>query len=211
MCGIVGYVGPRQAAGLLIEGLRRLEYRGYDSSGLAIVNGHGLKIFKQAGKLSALEKQLNGEMPTGTIGIGHPRWATHGRPTNPARDTNPAKRWKSQRFAGLVSYRQHEQRASWRDRTGLAGACWHGARALRGGQSVLRRPPLSACPFADTWGHAPRRGWPPGNCWVQSSTRRSGRGMPPRSSVSTARARHLLRETWLWTRNASAIWAPTVK
>ncbi|MEP6573083.1 MAG: glutamine--fructose-6-phosphate transaminase (isomerizing), partial [Gemmatimonadota bacterium] len=81
MCGIVGYVGPRQAAGLLIEGLRRLEYRGYDSSGLAIVNGHGLKIFKQAGKLSALEKQLNGEMPTGTIGIGHTRWATHGAPT----------------------------------------------------------------------------------------------------------------------------------
>jgi glucosamine--fructose-6-phosphate aminotransferase (isomerizing) len=80
MCGIVGYVGPRQAAGLLIEGLRRLEYRGYDSSGLAIVNG-GLKIFKQAGKLSALEKQLNGEMPTGTLGIGHTRWATHGAPT----------------------------------------------------------------------------------------------------------------------------------
>ena len=83
MCGIVGYVGPRQAARLLIDGLRRLEYRGYDSSGLAVVNGNGLKIFKQAGKLSALEKQLSGRMPKGTVGIGHTRWATHGAPTTP--------------------------------------------------------------------------------------------------------------------------------
>ncbi len=83
MCGIVGYVGPRQAAGLLIEGLRRLEYRGYDSSGLAVVNGQGLKIIKQAGKLAALEQQLQGQMPGGTVGIGHTRWATHGAPTTP--------------------------------------------------------------------------------------------------------------------------------
>jgi glucosamine--fructose-6-phosphate aminotransferase (isomerizing) len=83
MCGIVGYIGPRQAAGLLIEGLRRLEYRGYDSSGIAVVNGQGLKITKAAGKLSALEQQLNGNLPTGTVGIGHTRWATHGAPTTP--------------------------------------------------------------------------------------------------------------------------------
>ncbi|HEX5387732.1 MAG TPA: glutamine--fructose-6-phosphate transaminase (isomerizing) [Gemmatimonadales bacterium] len=83
MCGIVGYVGPRPAAGLLIEGLRRLEYRGYDSSGIAVVNGHGLKVFKAAGKLSALEAQLDGNLPAGTIGIGHTRWATHGAPTTP--------------------------------------------------------------------------------------------------------------------------------
>ena len=57
MCGIVGYIGPRQAAGLLVEGLRRLEYRGYDSAGIAVVNG-GLQIVKSAGKLSALEQQL---------------------------------------------------------------------------------------------------------------------------------------------------------
>ena len=79
MCGIVGYVGPRQAAGLLIDGLRRMEYRGYDSAGLAVVNG-GLKIVKSAGKLSALEQQLNGHAPEGTLGIGHTRWATHGAP-----------------------------------------------------------------------------------------------------------------------------------
>jgi glutamine---fructose-6-phosphate transaminase (isomerizing) len=83
MCGIVGYVGPRQAAGLLIEGLRRLEYRGYDSSGIAVVNGAGLTVLKQAGKLSALEKQLEGSMPKGSLGIGHTRWATHGAPTTP--------------------------------------------------------------------------------------------------------------------------------
>jgi glucosamine--fructose-6-phosphate aminotransferase (isomerizing) len=81
MCGIVGYIGPRQAAGLLIEGLRRLEYRGYDSAGIAVVNGRGLKIMKAAGKLSVLEDELKEEMPQGTIGIGHTRWATHGAPT----------------------------------------------------------------------------------------------------------------------------------
>ena len=81
MCGIVGYIGPRQAAGLILEGLRRLEYRGYDSAGIAVVNGRGLKIMKAAGKLSVLEGELNDNMPQGTIGIGHTRWATHGAPT----------------------------------------------------------------------------------------------------------------------------------
>jgi glucosamine--fructose-6-phosphate aminotransferase (isomerizing) len=81
MCGIVGYIGPRQAAGLLLEGLRRLEYRGYDSAGIAVVNGRGLKIMKAAGKLSVLENELKERMPRGTIGIGHTRWATHGAPT----------------------------------------------------------------------------------------------------------------------------------
>ena len=83
MCGIVGYIGPRPAAQLLLEGLKRLEYRGYDSSGIAIVNGKGLEIVKAAGKISALEQQLNGSLPTGTLGIAHTRWATHGAPTTP--------------------------------------------------------------------------------------------------------------------------------
>src|SRR4249920_3742373 len=81
MCGIVGYIGPRQAAGLLMDGLKRLEYRGYDSAGLAVVNGHGLEVVKAAGKLGNLEQQLAGEPPQGTVGIGHTRWATHGAPT----------------------------------------------------------------------------------------------------------------------------------
>ena len=83
MCGIVGYIGPRPAAGLLLDGLKRLEYRGYDSSGIAIVNGKGLEIAKAAGKISVLEQQLEGDLPAGTVGIAHTRWATHGAPTTP--------------------------------------------------------------------------------------------------------------------------------
>jgi glucosamine--fructose-6-phosphate aminotransferase (isomerizing) len=85
MCGIVGYVGPRDAAPILIEGLRRLEYRGYDSAGIAVVTDGG-KVFieKKAGKLSNLTDQLNGDAPAGHPGIGHTRWATHGQPN----DTN---------------------------------------------------------------------------------------------------------------------------
>jgi glutamine---fructose-6-phosphate transaminase (isomerizing) len=83
MCGIVGYVGPRQAAGILVDGLRRMEYRGYDSAGVAVINGTGLSVRKAAGKLSALVSQLKDDAPTGTIGIGHTRWATHGAPTTP--------------------------------------------------------------------------------------------------------------------------------
>ena len=82
MCGIVGYIGPREAAGLLIDGLRRLEYRGYDSAGIAVINGRGLEIVKTAGKLAALEIQLKERTPSGTVGIGHTRWATHGAPTS---------------------------------------------------------------------------------------------------------------------------------
>ncbi|HEX5632198.1 MAG TPA: glutamine--fructose-6-phosphate transaminase (isomerizing) [Gemmatimonadales bacterium] len=83
MCGIVGYIGPREAAGLLVEGLKRLEYRGYDSAGLALVNGKGLEIVKAAGKLSNLEIAVRQKAPHGTLGIGHTRWATHGAPTTP--------------------------------------------------------------------------------------------------------------------------------
>src|SRR3954471_17294468 len=83
MCGIVGYIGPRPAAALLLEGLRRLEYRGYDSSGIAVVDGNGLKIMKAAGELSMLEQELAEGAPAGTLGIGHTRWATHGAPTTP--------------------------------------------------------------------------------------------------------------------------------
>ena len=81
MCGIVGYVGPDEALPVVIEGLRRLEYRGYDSAGVAVVNG-GLEVVKRAGKLAELEKALDGGPPTGTVGMGHTRWATHGAPTD---------------------------------------------------------------------------------------------------------------------------------
>jgi glucosamine--fructose-6-phosphate aminotransferase (isomerizing) len=82
MCGIVGYVGPDQALPILIEGLRRLEYRGYDSAGVAVVEG-GLGVVKRAGKLSALEEALSGGGSLrGRVGVGHTRWATHGAPTD---------------------------------------------------------------------------------------------------------------------------------
>ena len=83
MCGIVGYVGPRQASPILIDGLRRMEYRGYDSAGVAVLNGGGIKVRKAAGKLSALVDKLRTETPIGTVGVGHTRWATHGAPTTP--------------------------------------------------------------------------------------------------------------------------------
>ena len=83
MCGIVGYVGPKQASPILIEGLRRMEYRGYDSAGVAVINGDGIKVRKTAGKLAALVENLQTETPQGTIGVGHTRWATHGAPTTP--------------------------------------------------------------------------------------------------------------------------------
>src|SRR5437870_8165697 len=81
MCGIVGYVGPDQALPIVMEGLRRLEYRGYDSAGIAVVDG-GLAVRKRAGKLAKLEALLVDEpAPSATIAIGHTRWATHGAPT----------------------------------------------------------------------------------------------------------------------------------
>ncbi len=82
MCGIVGYLGPRDAAPILLEGLHRLEYRGYDSAGISILTEDGaLTTFKRAGKISALEEALDGSPPKGTCGIAHTRWATHGAPT----------------------------------------------------------------------------------------------------------------------------------
>lgn len=83
MCGIVGYVGFRNAADVLLEGLRRLEYRGYDSAGVAVRTREGLKVVKRAGKLSALAEALQAEPLFGDLGIGHTRWATHGAPTDP--------------------------------------------------------------------------------------------------------------------------------
>jgi glucosamine--fructose-6-phosphate aminotransferase (isomerizing) len=80
MCGIVGYVGPQDSVPILLEGLRRLEYRGYDSAGIAILNGRGLEVEKSAGKIAVLEQRINETHPSGRVGIAHTRWATHGIP-----------------------------------------------------------------------------------------------------------------------------------
>jgi glucosamine--fructose-6-phosphate aminotransferase (isomerizing) len=83
MCGIVGYVGPKEARDVVLDGLRRLEYRGYDSAGIAVIADGELFSAKKAGKLANLEKVLaDHPLPTSTVGIGHTRWATHGGPTD---------------------------------------------------------------------------------------------------------------------------------
>ncbi len=81
MCGIVGYVGDRIATPMLLEGLKRLEYRGYDSAGVAIMNGKGVETRRAAGKIARLEAAIAKDPPLGTMGIAHTRWATHGPPT----------------------------------------------------------------------------------------------------------------------------------
>ncbi|MEQ4549617.1 class II glutamine amidotransferase, partial [Nocardioides kribbensis] len=83
MCGIVGYIGSRPAQDVVVEGLRRLEYRGYDSAGIALVDDGALATRKRAGKLANLEKLVAEEpLPAASLGIGHTRWATHGAPND---------------------------------------------------------------------------------------------------------------------------------
>ena len=81
MCGIVGYVGDKSAVGIIVDGLKRLEYRGYDSAGVAVLDGDVLRVGRAAGRLQALESVLHAQPITGALGIGHTRWATHGRPS----------------------------------------------------------------------------------------------------------------------------------
>ena len=81
MCGIVGYIGPREAYPIIITGLKRQEYRGYDSTGIAVLN-HGLHVYKKKGKVAELEQSLLGKPLNANIGIGHTRWATHGEPSD---------------------------------------------------------------------------------------------------------------------------------
>ena len=83
MCGIVGYVGKRSVQGLLLAGLSKLEYRGYDSAGIALVTDAGdLFVEKRAGKVAVLQEALGGDPPRAGVGLGHTRWATHGRPSD---------------------------------------------------------------------------------------------------------------------------------
>jgi glucosamine--fructose-6-phosphate aminotransferase (isomerizing) len=84
MCGIVGYIGNRQASSILLDGLRRLEYRGYDSAGVALCGASGLHVVKKAGRIDNLRLAVDEARPEGTMGISHTRWATHG----PATDEN---------------------------------------------------------------------------------------------------------------------------
>src|SRR6056297_1916753 len=82
MCGIIGYLGDREAQPVLLSGLRRLEYRGYDSAGITVLSDGEIRTEKMAGKISDLEDKLLGSPIGGSVGIGHTRWATHGKPDN---------------------------------------------------------------------------------------------------------------------------------
>src|SRR5688500_14292022 len=82
MCGIVGYVGEKSAVGIIVDGLKRLEYRGYDSAGIAVLDAGGLHVRRAVGRIKALESTLRDRPINGTLGIGHTRWATHGRPSD---------------------------------------------------------------------------------------------------------------------------------
>ncbi|HMB78496.1 MAG TPA: hypothetical protein VKI43_00440, partial [Vicinamibacterales bacterium] len=81
MCGIIGYIGSKEVVPVLIEGLRRLEYRGYDSAGVAVVHDGVIDLRRSAGKLANLEQVIRIDPIAGDYGVGHTRWATHGRPT----------------------------------------------------------------------------------------------------------------------------------
>ena len=81
MCGIIGYIGEKEVVPVLIDGLRRLEYRGYDSAGIALVRDGQIEVRRSAGKLARLEEVIRTQPITGDYGVGHTRWATHGRPT----------------------------------------------------------------------------------------------------------------------------------
>src|SRR5215468_193694 len=96
MCGIIGYIGPKEVVPVLIDGLRCLEYRGYDSAGVAVVRDGCVDLRRSAGKLSNLETVIGSAPLTGDYGVGHTRWATHGRPTeenaHPHRDRHRDRR-----------------------------------------------------------------------------------------------------------------------
>src|SRR5687768_18118078 len=81
MCGIIGYIGSKPVVPVLLEGLRRMEYRGYDSAGVAVVSPEGIALRRSAGKLVNLEHAIDAQPVDGLYGVGHTRWATHGRPT----------------------------------------------------------------------------------------------------------------------------------
>jgi len=112
MCGIFGYVGSKEAVPIIVDGLKKLEYRGYDSAGIAVYGENGLGVVKQKGRLAALEARLPEYSLTGHMGIGHTRWATHGEPS----DLNSHPHTGSQNKIAVVhngiieNYKQHKER-----------------------------------------------------------------------------------------------------
>ena len=136
MCGIVGYVGQKQALEIIVAGLRRLEYRGYDSAGVAVISDGTLEVRKKAGKLANLETLLGSDpMPDSTTGIGHTRWATHGGPT----DSNAHPHASQDRRVAVIHNGIIENFAELRDELTAAGVLAGLRDRYRGGRPPARR------------------------------------------------------------------------
>ena len=171
MCGIVGYIGPREAAPILLEGLARLEYRGYDSAGIALVTTDGdLFVEKRAGKLANLRTALLDVTPSAAIGLAHTRWATHGRPndlnahphvdcTGEITVIHNGIIENFQELRDGLAARGHELRSE-TDTEALA----HLVEEAYDGRPGRRRPrrPAPGRGRVRGRGHASRRAWPPG-------------------------------------------------
>ncbi|HKL20160.1 MAG TPA: class II glutamine amidotransferase, partial [Tichowtungia sp.] len=117
MCGVVGYIGSKQAAPVLVDGLQRLEYRGYDSAGIAVIDGGEIAFCKEVGRLVNLEKMLDAGPLKGACGIGHTRWATHGAPSQ----TNSHPHFSSDRAISVVHNGIIENYAELRDELAAKG------------------------------------------------------------------------------------------
>src|SRR5438128_2345300 len=128
MCGIVGYVGKQQAAPILLEGLRRLEYRGYDSAGLSVLDGAALQTRKRKGRIDeGLGRMLQAQPAAGHLGIGHTRWATHGPPS----DENSHPHFDRSGRIAVVHNGVIENFDRLKDRLLLAGHQFHSAKIGR--------------------------------------------------------------------------------
>ncbi|MDL5055366.1 class II glutamine amidotransferase [Oscillatoria laete-virens NRMC-F 0139] len=123
MCGIFGYVGSRQTADMLVDGLRRLEYRGYDSAGVAVLGPEGLVVVKSVGRVESLAGKLLDTPVTGTLGIAHTRWATHGEPS----DTNSHPHLDALGQIALVHNGVIENYSALKERLTAAGHTFHSA------------------------------------------------------------------------------------
>ncbi len=124
MCGIVGYVGFRNASEFLLEGLRRLEYRGYDSAGLAVMSSRrNFHVIKSVGRIAGLSQLVEQAAPQGTTGIGHTRWATHG----PATEENAHPHFGGDRVAAIVHNGVIENYQSIKERLEVEGYCFRSA------------------------------------------------------------------------------------
>ena len=143
MCGIVGYVGPQDATPIILSGLKRLEYRGYDSAGLAVLENGSIQVRRDAGKLSRLAALVEESPVHGHIGIGHTRWATHGEPSSPQRPPPPRQHRRGR--GGAQRHRRELPRAA-------RGADRRGRGLQLGHRHRGHRPPGRALPVARGFG-----------------------------------------------------------